>query len=234
MRAAAAGVLALLAALAPAGPAAAMGTVRLFADGDYSVRLSTLKELRNQWAFRSTVHQQYDFSCGSAAVATLLTYQYGHPVTEAEVFRVMFQHGDQPKIRRYGFSLLDMKRYLATVGFDADGFEVNLDKLAQVHVPAIALVQENGYNHFVVVKGLRGDKVLLSDPSSGGRIVTREEFDAIWREKILFVVRNHTNLARFDVPDQWRVRLPAPLSAESLNRSGLADPTLMMHGPNDF
>src|SRR5690606_40798166 len=53
-----------------------------------------------------------DFSCGSAATATLLTYQYGHPVTELEVFRQMYAQGDQARIRKEGFSLLDMRRYL--------------------------------------------------------------------------------------------------------------------------
>jgi len=102
-------------------------------------------------------------------------------------------------------------------------------------VPAIALVQENGYNHFIVIKGLRDDKVLVGDPSSGGRIVARDDFTRIWQGGILFVVRNHTDIARFDVPDQWRVRLPAPLDTEAMNRTGLADPTLMMmRTPNDF
>jgi predicted double-glycine peptidase len=48
----------------------------------YSVPVTSLKEAR----FLRTIHQRFDFSCGSAAVATLLTYQYGYPVTEQAVF----------------------------------------------------------------------------------------------------------------------------------------------------
>jgi hypothetical protein len=69
----------------------------------YSFKLTSLKEAR----FKTTVRQQYDFSCGSAATATLLTYQYGHPVTEAEVFSTMFANGSQDPQR--GFSV-DMRR----------------------------------------------------------------------------------------------------------------------------
>src|SRR5690606_29731157 len=83
--------------------------------GNYSIRLTSLKEAR----FKTTVAQQYDFSCGSAATATLLTYQYGHPVSEADVFRQMYAHGDQAKIRQQGFSLLDMRRYLGSLGYEA-------------------------------------------------------------------------------------------------------------------
>ena len=36
--------------------------------GEYSVRVRSLKEAK----FRSTVRQQYDFSCGSAALATAM------------------------------------------------------------------------------------------------------------------------------------------------------------------
>ena len=47
----------------------------------------------------------------------------------------MFVRGDQAKIKREGFSLLDMKRYLEAHGFEADGFEEPLDKLAEARHP---------------------------------------------------------------------------------------------------
>ena len=110
----------LLSGLAQAGTV----DVRAPPNGAYSLKVTSLKDAR----FKTTVRQQYDFSCGSAATATLLTYQYGHPVTEAEVFMHMYQTGDQAKIRQRGFSLLDMRRYLRSLGFEADGFEQPLDK----------------------------------------------------------------------------------------------------------
>src|SRR5580692_10874424 len=117
---------------------------------DIHMHVTSLKEAR----FKGTVRQQYDFSCGSAAVATLLTYQYGYPTNEATAFQQMYVNGDQPKIRREGFSLLDMKRFLGAHGFDADGFEAPLDKLEESHLSAIVLITENGYHHFVVIKGI--------------------------------------------------------------------------------
>ena len=67
--------------------------------GRYAVKVTSLKEAR----FKATTRQQYDFSCGSAALATLLTYHYGYPVTEQSVFEEMFVRGDQAKIQREGF-----------------------------------------------------------------------------------------------------------------------------------
>ena len=50
-----------------------------------------------QAGLAGTLLQQYDFSCGSAAIATLLTHQYGYAMTEATVFEHMFRTGDQRK-----------------------------------------------------------------------------------------------------------------------------------------
>ena len=202
-------------------------------DGAYAIRLTTLRELRQRESFRSTVPQQYDYSCGSAAIATLLSYHYGVRVDEATVFRTMFENGDQERIRRDGFSLLDMKRYLEAQRFVADGYNVSLDDLVQAKVPAIALVREAGYNHFVVIKGVYDNKVLVGNPSSGTRILTRSEFDAIWTVRILLVIRSHLNQAKFNVPDHWTVRRRAPLSAGVLHDSG-ATAMIMLPGRNDF
>src|SRR5438132_966083 len=56
--------------------------------------------------YRATIAQQYDFSCGSAALATLLTYNYNITVSEQDVFQSMFENGDKQVIAESGFSLL--------------------------------------------------------------------------------------------------------------------------------
>src|SRR3954451_23242215 len=84
--------------------------------GDVTMPVTSLKQAKTG----RTLIQKYDFSCGSAAVATLLTHHYNYPVTEEAVFKEMYENGDQEKIHKEGFSLLDMKRYLAAHGFDAD------------------------------------------------------------------------------------------------------------------
>jgi hypothetical protein len=177
----------------------------------YEVPLRTIKQLKYERMFRTTVQQQFDYSCGSAALATLLTYHYNRPVSEQIVFKAMFEVGDQEKIRREGFSLLDMKRVLAANGYTADGVEVSLDDLAKVGVPAIVLVQENGYNHFVVIKGLRDNRVVIGDPALGTRILPREQFEAMWKKPILFVIRSHRDIAKFNQPADWEPRLAASM-----------------------
>lgn len=203
----------LAATVAACASAHAVHPVRFMAEPGttYDLPIKTIKELKYERLFRTTIRQQHDYSCGSAAVATLLTYHYNRPVSEAVVFKAMFEVGNQEKIRREGFSLLDMKRVLEANGYRADGVETTLDELAKVGVPGIVLVQENGYNHFVVVKGLRGNRVVIGDPALGTRILPRQQFEAIWKRPILFVIRSHRDVARFNQPIDWEPRLNASL-----------------------
>lgn len=176
--------------------------------GDYAVPVKTVAEQR----FTDVVRQRYDFSCGSAALATLLRYHYDYNVEEAAAFRGMWSHGDRAQIRRLGFSLLDMKRWLASRGVAADGYKVTLDQVAKTGVPGIALIQVKAYRHFVVVKGVRGDEVLLGDPSTGLSIMPVAEFKKAWNG-IYFVLGEDQKLAktRFNSARQWVAFARAPL-----------------------
>lgn len=195
----------------------------------FSVPATSLKEIR----FRNTLRQQYDFSCGSAALATLLTYHYGHPVDEQQVFEQMFQLGDRAKIRREGFSLLDMKRFLAARGFQADGFQLPLQQLVSAGLPAIVLLNDKGYQHFVVIKGIAGERILVGDPASGARALTRQAFEAAWVGKLLFVVHGYPGAASFNAAAEWRAAPAAPLAAV-IARDPMGALTLPKFGPGDF
>lgn len=222
------GLLLACALLLPAASPAGTLDVRV-PGGQYAMRVTSLKEAR----FRTTVPQRYDFSCGSAATATLLTYHFDRPVTEADVFNAMFATGDQARIRKEGFSLLDMRRYLAALGFQADGFELPLEKLAQEQLPAIVLLNDRGYRHFVVVKGMQDGRVLLGDPARGTRAMSREKFESLWDNRVLFVVHNRRELARFNQPRDWRTAPPAPLDA-GIPRQGLQNVVMPRRGPGDI
>jgi predicted double-glycine peptidase len=210
-------VLLVALGLAPLAQAATV-EVRGQRDGGFAARVVSVKEAR----FTSTVRQQFDFSCGSAAVATLLTHHYGVPVSEREVFAQMFERGDQAKIRKQGFSMLDMKRYLETRGFHADGFEQPLERLEKENLPAIVLLSERGYRHFVVVKGIGRGRVLVGDPAMGTRAMSFDRFSHLWVNQLLFVVHNRREMAQFNLASDWHAAPAAPLF-QSVNRDRLLE-----------
>ncbi len=195
------------------------------AGGFFSVPVVSLKEAR----FKTVIKQRYDFSCGAASVASLLTFHYDRPTGEKEVFRAMFEADDKDKIRKQGFSLLDMKTYLESVGYGADGFQISLAKLAEVAIPAIVLIQTRGYKHFVVIKGIKDDEVLVGDPALGAKIYSRSKFEKVWINDIIFVIRSNRELARdhFNHEKDWAVRAKAPFGT-ALSREGLATFTTLL------
>lgn len=194
---------ALLVALAPA-PAHAQETrfvVPSLPGGGFQVPMATMLDRR----FYTVIRQQYDYSCGSAAIATLLRYHYGIPTNEQAAFSGMWEKGDQAAIQQNGFSLLDMKRYLEAHSLAADGYRVSLDQIAQTGVPGIALTVTRGYRHFVVIKGVTDRYVLVGDPSRGLVRYTRDEFGDIW-DGLFFVITTAREVgqASFNRDAQWR------------------------------
>ena len=205
---------------------------RIFAGSfPVTVNVMSLKEKK----FDSIVKQNYDFSCGSAALATLLTYHYDKPMTEEVLFDQMWAAGDKNKIRREGFSLLDMKKYLQSLGMRSDGFRVPLDKLRQVGVPTITLITTRGYTHFVVLRGITDTHVVVGDPALGSRMVTREEFEKEW-SGIAFAIHNKARLARSnfnlkrDLPFESKAYLGMAIDRNGLEAVTVLAPT----SPNQF
>jgi predicted double-glycine peptidase len=166
--------------------------------------------------FLTTIRQRYDYSCGSAALATLLTHHYALPTGEQEVLADMLANGDQETIRRVGFSLLDMQRYLARRGLRSNGYRVPLERLTELGIPGIALIDNAGYRHFVVVRGLDAERVLVADPNLGTRTIPREQFVGMWNG-VLFVLLDHVELARatFGRDEDWNIR-PRMAAGEAL------------------
>lgn len=208
--------------------AASAGTVMIppALGGPVSVNVISLKEAR----FQTVVKQQFDFSCGSAAVASLLTFHYDDPVTEIDVFTEMYEVGDQARIQAYGFSLLDMKRYFERRGYSADGFRVGLDRIQAAGVPAIVLINTNGYKHFVLIKGIDDKEVVVGDPALGVRIIDRADFEAKWNG-IAFVLRSHVAKGRdnYNMAADWGVRTKAPFG-NALHKQSLAAFTVHLTG----
>lgn len=197
-----------LLAILLAGPAWA-GSVDIAGPfGSLSVPVVTLQEQR----FTSVVRQRYDYSCGAAAVATLLTHHYERAVDEKTALEAMLAKGDEEKIRLAGFSLADLKGFLEDQGFTANGYRMKLDNLARAAVPVVALITMKGYSHFVVVRGLRDDTVLVGDPALGARIMPRADFEAAWNGVVLAITSHRdTGHRTFNRPDQWRLQIAAPI-----------------------
>ncbi len=149
------------------------------------------------------VVQKWDLSCGAAALATLLNYQHLDPVKEKEIANALIQRKeyiDNPLLvrAREGFSLLDLKRYVDNRGYEGVGFgKLELADLIE-RAPVMVPLNLAGYNHFVIFRGMKNNRILVADPAWGNRTFLIDNFLDAWIEypkfgKVGFVVANKNN-----------------------------------------
>lgn len=165
--------------------------------------IRTLKDLRDE----GVVRQRWDMSCGAAALGTILTYDFNDNTPEAAIVVWILHRNDPARIRaRGGFSLLELKRFAQARGYSAEGFSgMSLEDLAAEKAWVITPIHFKTFDHFVVVKGIVGDRVILADPGFGNVTMRTNRFMKIWKNGIVFVVH----------PPDPRMLAPKNVSAAS-------------------
>lgn len=158
----------------------------LWEQGTWTPQHHTLKELRDL----HVVKQQEDYSCGAAALATLMIYYFGENTSEKEILDLLegrLTEEEKKKKALRGFSLLDLKRVAEAKGFQAAGFQLTMSQLAQVSAPVIIYIEPFGYKHFAVYRGMHQDRVYIADPSRGNLRMSIGRFLDEWHG-IVFVL----------------------------------------------
>lgn len=139
--------------------------------------------------FKGIAHQAYDYSCGSAALTTVLNGYLGHGFDERQIMEGLLKYGEYEKIvQRRGFSLLDMKRLMSALGYQSGGFKGGFDDLRKLQQPAIVPIHYAGFKHFVVVKKYRDGRVFVADPALGNISFPEERFKSIWENNVMFLI----------------------------------------------
>lgn len=140
---------------------------------------------------RNVVMQDEDFSCGAAALATLLRFYWGYDVSEAELLDLIDslltdeEYADRVE---NGLSMTDLRRAAVEAGFLASLRQIEPDALAELKIPVIVRIVKHDYEHFVVYRGMAGDRVFLADPLRGNVRLPLAEFKRQWNNIVLAVV----------------------------------------------
>ncbi|WP_164734405.1 C39 family peptidase [Neisseria meningitidis] len=122
------------------------------------------------------VKQDLDFSCGAASVATLLNNFYGQKLTEEDVLKKL----DKEQMPA---SFEDMRRIMPDLGFEAKGYALSFEQLAQLQIPVIVYLKYRKDDHFSVLRGIDDNTVLLADPSLGHVSMSRAQFLDAWQTR---------------------------------------------------
>jgi predicted double-glycine peptidase len=180
--------------------------------------------------FRGIVKQAYDYSCGSAALTTLLNGYIGQKLTEQQTMNGLLKYGEYDRIvERRSFSLLDMKRFVTALGYNSGGFKAQFSDLIKLDKPAIVPIAYAGFKHFVVFKAYRDGRVFVADPALGNLSFSAYHFQEIWDNNTVFIVEpssaDHPNLLALEERDMRFV------DDKTINQFAFVDahyPTLMM------
>jgi hypothetical protein len=189
-------------------------------------QLTSWKSIRDA----GVVRQALDYSCGSAALATLLAGS-GDPATEPEILRAVFEGLDEAaksETIAEGLSLLDLQRVAEIRGHRAEGYRIGPEILAKINRPVIVYIEPYGYRHFAVLRGIKGDRVFLADPARGNVRMPIWRFLDMWQdssgEGVVFLVglRGTSTLAlpadADPQPELFGVRQQLPLAGPGFQR----------------
>ncbi|MBF0391054.1 MAG: hypothetical protein HQL38_00090 [Alphaproteobacteria bacterium] len=136
--------------------------------------------------FDGIVRQKNDYSCGAAAIATILRFSYYQVVDEDLIlFEIMKDKSfsEARTVLGEGVSLLDLKKVSRRFGVKAEGVKVSLSQISLVPVPFIARIRDDaGSNHFVVVKSISSTSVEMADSARGLVVTTAGDFASQWAD----------------------------------------------------
>jgi predicted double-glycine peptidase len=153
---------------------------------EQAVQRHTLKDLRDM----NVVKQERDYSCGAAALATLVIHYFGDKTTEEEIvdrLNSFMTEAERKKKTLVGFSLLDLKQVAQSMGYRAAGFKLSPEQLVRLTAPVMVFVEPQGYKHFAVLRGMSWRRVHLADPARGNLRMSLEQFLDEWGG-IIFVL----------------------------------------------
>jgi len=149
--------------------------------------------------YEATIPQAFDYTCGASSVATILTYYFGRPTTEAEIIgalRKRYSIGEIAKRRETGLSFDDLIFAANQLGYAAEGAHIVSSELRKLEGPVVVHLDKGKFQHFAVLRRV-GDNVLyLSDPVVGQVAMGDAEFESEFSGNILAIWREGAELPR--------------------------------------
>ena len=104
--------------------------------------------------------------CGAACLGIVLAH-FGRRVPLQELREAC-------GVGRDGSTAEDIARAARRYGVEVSGWRREIDQLAKMPLPMILFW---GFNHFVVLEGIRHERYFLNDPAVGHRVVDHDTFD---------------------------------------------------------
>ena len=149
--------------------------------------------------------QQAGFDCGSAALATLLSFYTDRAVEPDDLVRSQsFTTDEWQRVRREGFSLVQLADMAAALKVKPSVTRLSSRALLSVPLPVLVYLRLPTGPHFSVLTGIAGQRVTLADPTQGALMWTLTQFLRAWAPDGLGLLLSVTGVPVWSAPDPVR------------------------------
>lgn len=195
-------VVAVVAVVALAGQAAAQEPLRAPIRDParkFSKRVPSWLERKQH----NIVMQQRDYSCGAAALATVVRYYWEDDVDEEfflDALAALLTEEEARDRVKNGLAMSDLRRAAVKTGYQAVVGKLSFQKLTEARVPLVVGITVDTYDHFVVYRGSDGQWVYLADPIRGNSRVPIATFVKQWQAGAVLVIHKSGRKVRDTSP----------------------------------
>lgn len=155
-------------------------------------------ETYRQLRYSQIISQTTWYTCGPAALATLFTFYYGQPVSEAQITKFsvedMVARGKDPQ---EGVTVLTLRNTSRANGIEAAGYRLTFEQLQDTLKSGLPVLVNTlrPQPHFAVVVAIEGNTVILADPSWGLKTQDKQWFLDAWNGVTLIPTPNEGQAA---------------------------------------
>jgi len=136
-------------------------------------------DLRN----KNLVSQKFDYSCGSASLATIFKYFYNKNISESDILETILADNKELKEKNGNilFSFLDLANVAIKNKFKTFSLELDFSTLKKLKIPAILYIIIRKEAHFTVFRAIDNNYIYLADPSFGNIKISLEKFKEMFK-----------------------------------------------------
>lgn len=134
------------------------------------------------------IRQSKKLSCGSAALATIMKYYLNIDGFDEGTALNFLDNKDSEA------TFLDLQNIAKKLNIESLGLFISKEEFLSINKPVIAYIKTPlEYDHFVVIKGIYGDNILIGDPAVGNYVLNKKTFFNYWlvsnseKGKILYI-----------------------------------------------
>lgn len=132
------------------------------------------QDIDNNILFKGITEQSHDYSCGAAALSTLITgIVENNPVSEEDVINAITTSNS----KKEGYTATELAEAAKKLGHDAEWRLIAPPFLVRIKQPVILLIGLNSQSpHYVVLKGIENGEAFLADSIRGNVRISYDEF----------------------------------------------------------